>query len=66
MPDSRGSAVTVRFSVSQSIAGTVARYIDDQAEHHRKLSFKDEYLSMLRKHEIEFDERFIFDDEIVT
>lgn len=44
----------------------VKRYIDNQVEHHRSQSFENEYLLMLRKHEIEFDERFVFDDEIVA
>ena len=54
------------FSVSQSLAETVKDYIDKQIEHHRNQSFQDEYFAMLRKHQVEFDERFVFDDEIVT
>ena len=42
------------------------RYIENQIEHHRNQAFRDEYFSILRKHQIEFDERYVFDDEIVT
>ena len=54
------------FSVSQSMADTVKRYIENQIEHHRNQTFRDEYFLMLRKHQIEFDERYVFDDQIVT
>lgn len=53
------------FSVSESMSDTVKRYIKNQEEHHREISFKDEYLAFLRKHKIEFDERYVFDDEII-
>jgi putative transposase len=54
------------FSVSQSMAETVKQYIQNQRHHHRKLELRDEYLEMLRRHRIEFDERYVFEDEIVT
>ena len=54
------------FSVSQSMADTVKRYIDQQKEHHRDISFEDEYLAMLQKHQIDFDPKYVFDDEIVV
>lgn len=53
------------FSVSESMSDTVKRYIDNQEEHHRQQSFKDEYLAFLRKHNVEFDPRYVFDDEII-
>ena len=53
------------FSVSESMSDTVKKYIENQEQHHRNQSFKDEDLSILNKHKIEFDERFVFDDEIV-
>jgi REP element-mobilizing transposase RayT len=49
------------FSVSQSQAGAVGDYIRHQIEHHRGREFKVELLALLRAHEIEFDERFVFD-----
>ena len=44
------------FSVSQSNMQTVAEYIAHQEEHHRKLTFQDEYIIFLRKHGISYDE----------
>jgi putative transposase len=49
------------FSVSKSQEGAVKEYIARQAEHHKKEDFKSELLRMLRLHEIEFDERYVFD-----
>jgi putative transposase len=48
------------FSVSQSAAGDVELYIREQVEHHRKFSFEAEFRLLLRKHEIEFDERYLW------
>ena len=49
------------FSVSQTNLAEVKRYIAGQAEHHRKLSFQDELQALLRRHEIEWDERYVWD-----
>jgi putative transposase len=49
------------FSVSRSSVGAVEVYIQGQAEHHKKLTFEEELLSILAKHEIEYDERFVLD-----
>jgi putative transposase len=49
------------FSVSQSNSKTVEEYIANQAEHHRKMSFKEEFRMFLEKHEIAFDERYVWD-----
>jgi REP element-mobilizing transposase RayT len=49
------------FSVSQSNLERVQQYIASQEEHHRKLTFQDELRTLLRKHEIEFDERYVWD-----
>ncbi|MDR0868604.1 MAG: IS200/IS605 family transposase [Planctomycetota bacterium] len=48
------------FSVSESKVTTVAKYIHNQQEHHRRRSFTDELRSLLKKHNVEFDERYIF------
>jgi putative transposase len=48
------------FSVSRSGVEDVVRYIDNQEEHHRKLSFQDELLALLNRHGIEYDERYIW------
>jgi len=49
------------FSVSQSNLTAVRQYIADQEEHHRKISFQEEFLAYLKKHEIEHDERYIWE-----
>jgi len=49
------------FSVSRSNIAPVSRYIREQAEHHRRRSFKDEFLALLKKHGIEYDERYIWE-----
>jgi len=49
------------FSVSASADEQVRQYILNQKEHHRTRSFKEEYLAFLVKHEIEFDERYVFE-----
>lgn len=49
------------FSVSQSNVEGVIEYIRHQQEHHRKVTFQDEYRAFLRKHAVEFDERYVWD-----
>jgi putative transposase len=49
------------FSVSKSQEAAVKKYIAGQHEHHKTQGFKSELLQMLRRHEIEFDERYVFD-----
>ena len=49
------------FSVSRSEAAKVIRYIKNQRRHHENQSFEEEYRELLLLHEIEFDERFLFD-----
>lgn len=39
---------------------TILRYIKNQKEHHKRISFEDEYRSLLEEHGIEWDERYIF------
>ena len=48
------------FTVSESAVETVKTYIDNQDEHHRKQSFQDEYRELLRRHGVQFDERFLW------
>jgi len=47
------------FTVSQSHLQQVQRYVARQKEHHRKVSFRDEFIRFLKVNNIEFDERFI-------
>ena len=49
------------FSVSPSNLEQVKGYIANQEEHHRKLSFQDELRALLRKHNVEWDERYVWD-----
>jgi len=53
------------FSVSKSVVPSVEDYIRNQPEHHRTTTFEQEYRSMLDEHDIRYDERYIFDAEIV-
>lgn len=53
------------FSVSESQAPVVKKYIDSQEEHHRRSSFEDEFIAMLTRHGIEYDPRYVFEREIV-
>ena len=49
------------FSVSESNLDHVRDYIANQEEHHRKFSFQDELRTLLRKHNVEWDERYVWD-----
>ena len=49
------------FSVSQSNADEVVRYIEHQAEHHRTLTFQDEFRKFLERHQVPYDERYVWD-----
>jgi REP element-mobilizing transposase RayT len=48
------------FSVSESQRTAVERYIANQAEHHRKWSFEEEYTTLLKKAAVEYDLRYVF------
>jgi putative transposase len=48
------------FTVSKSNIPDVIDYIRNQREHHRQRSFQEEYLSFLKKHGIEYDERYLW------
>ena len=50
------------FSYTKSDVPKVTRYIENQEEHHKKKTFRDEYLEMLKRHEVEFDDKYIFQD----
>ena len=49
------------FSVSPSNLEQVKHYIGSQEDHHRKMSFQEELRVLLRKHDVEFDERYVWD-----
>jgi putative transposase len=48
------------FSVSKSAEQGVRKYISNQETHHKRHSFQNEFLALLRKHEIEYDERYLW------
>jgi REP element-mobilizing transposase RayT len=48
------------FTVSESQVEKVRRYIQNQAEHHRKTSFEQEFKAMLKAHRVEFDEEYLW------
>jgi len=49
------------FSHSRSQIDSVVKYILNQEEHHKKQSFKDEYLEILRKNDIKYNDRYLFE-----
>lgn len=49
------------FSVSASMLPTVKEYIANQEEHHRKHSFEDEFLALLKRYGVEYDPKYVFD-----
>ena len=49
------------FSVSVSQKDRVMKYIRDQAKHHEKQSFKEEFIGFLVKHRVEYDEKYVWD-----
>jgi REP element-mobilizing transposase RayT len=49
------------FSVSVSQLDTIIAYIKNQPEHHRKMTFQEEFEALLEKHKMEYDERYLWD-----
>ena len=49
------------FSVSQSNLQQVLQYVAQQEKHHQKKTYQDEFRELCQKHEIEFDERYVWD-----
>lgn len=49
------------FSYSQSHIDNVVKYINNQKMHHSKQTFKEEYLDFLRKFEVEYNEKYLFE-----
>jgi REP element-mobilizing transposase RayT len=50
------------FSYSQSQVDTVYKYVQNQEVHHKKQTFRDEYLDFLKKFKVEYDEQYIFQE----
>jgi len=49
------------FSISPAHFDDVIRYVTHQKEHHKRLTFQDEYIRILKKYGIEYDERYVWD-----
>jgi REP-associated tyrosine transposase len=49
------------FSVSVSQLDNIIQYIRSQEEHHRKLTFQEEFLVLLKKHRIAYDEKYLWE-----
>ena len=49
------------FSVGQSQVQALIRYIQNQADHHLKVTFQDEFRQFLRRYEISFEEQYVWD-----
>jgi len=53
------------FPTSPSRRPAVDKQIDGQKEPHQLVTFQDEYRRLLAKYEVEFDERFVFDQDVI-
>ncbi len=49
------------FTVSESAVKNVISYIENQEEHHKKITFEEEYLLLLQKHKVTYDEKYVWD-----
>jgi putative transposase len=49
------------FSVSESVSDAVRKYIRNQKEHHTKQTFEEEYLELLRLHDVPFDPKYLWE-----
>lgn len=47
------------FSVSNSVMPAVARYVENQEAHHKKMNFHQEFVALLKKHKVDFDPKFV-------
>ena len=61
LADSPGRRVMEDFTYSRSQIADVYYYIENQESHHKKRTFREEYIDILTKNEIEFDQQFLFD-----
>jgi hypothetical protein len=48
------------FSYSIKAKDRLIEYVKNQEEHHKKVTFKEEYIALLKEHKIEFDDRYLF------
>ena len=50
------------FSVSQSVVEKTIEYVNNQQEHHKRVSFRDEYIQFLKLYNVDYDDRYVFTD----
>lgn len=50
------------FSVSQSLHDKTKRYIENQEEHHRQMTFKEEYMMFLKEYRLDYNEKYLWTD----
>ena len=53
------------FPVSESQFDRVRTYIGNQEEHHRRKTFEDEFIELLKRHNVTYDLRYVFEQEII-
>jgi len=58
---SAGKTATGGFTVSKSQVPELIDYIKNQRQHHHKKTFQKEYLELLKKHGVDYDERYLWD-----
>jgi REP element-mobilizing transposase RayT len=51
------------FSVSQTIHNITKKYIENQEEHHRKITFKEEYLRLLQEYGVDYNEDYLWSNK---
>jgi hypothetical protein len=51
----------LRAGLHAYMGGTLRQYIRNQREHHKRVSFQDEFRAFLRRYEVEYDERYVWD-----
>jgi putative transposase len=61
MPEFKWQTGYGAFSVSRSNVEHVKQYIANQKEHHRTMTFQEEFIAFLKKHGVEYDERYIWE-----
>lgn len=49
------------FSIGQSAYDNLRKYIQTQKDHHKKISFQDEFRAFLKKYEVDYDEKYVWD-----
>ena len=52
------------FSYSESQLSTVVNYINNQEEHHSRMTFKEEYLELLERFNVDYHPKYVFDEDV--